>query len=142
MVVTNWAYSIRLNLIDHKTKKLIVSDQPYPSSGLIDENKIGPALQGLTDSVIFEIIYGRNPTAKEISQLKGVLKDKEIPSSIHYPIPDHQQISMKNSFRISGNLDKTEMFSQEIISIPIYPTISKMDLLKIKQALKQITICA
>jgi hypothetical protein len=71
IVRMNGAYSIRLNLIDPKTKKLIVSDQPYPSSGLIDENKIGPALQGLTDSVIFEIIYGRNPTAKEISQLKN-----------------------------------------------------------------------
>ena len=71
LVRMNGAYSVRLNLIDPVTKKLIVSDQPYPASGLIDENKIGPALQGLTDSVIFEMLYGRNPTAKEISQLKN-----------------------------------------------------------------------
>lgn len=71
IVRMNGAYSVRLNLTDPVTKKLIVSDQPYPTSGLIDENKIGAALQGLTDSVIFEMIYGRNPTAKEISQLKN-----------------------------------------------------------------------
>lgn len=63
-------YSIRLNLTDPITKKVVVENLAYPSGGLIDKNKVAPAMQGLTDSVIFQMIYNRNPTSKELELIK------------------------------------------------------------------------
>lgn len=63
-------YSIRLNLTDPITKKVVVENLAYPSGGLIDKNKVTPATQGLNDSVIFQMIYNRNPTAKELELIK------------------------------------------------------------------------
>jgi hypothetical protein len=63
-------YSVRINLTDPITKEIVVKNLAYPSGGLIEENKIAPALQGLTDSKIFQMIYNRNPTAKELELIK------------------------------------------------------------------------
>jgi hypothetical protein len=63
-------YSLRINLTDPITKQLVVQNLAYPSGGLIQQNKIAPALQGLTDSKIFQMIYGRNPTEKELEKIK------------------------------------------------------------------------
>ena len=52
------------------TKKMVTTNLGYPSGGLIEENKIVPALQNLTDANVFEMIYGRTPTAKELNIIK------------------------------------------------------------------------
>lgn len=66
----NGLYSIRLNLTDPITKKIIVQDFSYPSKGWIDEGKIQAAISGLDDSKIFQMIYNRAPTSKELQKLK------------------------------------------------------------------------
>jgi hypothetical protein len=63
-------YSIRVNLTDPITKKTIVEDFSYPSKSWIDEGKIHAALTGLTDARIFEMIYGRTPTTKELNAIQ------------------------------------------------------------------------
>lgn len=63
-------YSIRVNLTDPITKKTIVEDFSYPSKSWIDEGKIYAALNGLTDAKIFQMIYGRTPTTKELNAIK------------------------------------------------------------------------
>jgi hypothetical protein len=63
-------YSIRLNFTDPITKEVVIEDYPYPTKGLIEENKIIPALQGLTDSRVFQMIYNRAPTAKDLEKIK------------------------------------------------------------------------
>lgn len=63
-------YSIRLNILDPISKKIVTTNLGYPSRGLIEENKIVPALQNLTDTNVFEMIYGRTPTAKELNLIK------------------------------------------------------------------------
>ena len=63
-------YSIRVNLTDPITKKTIVEDFSYPSKSWIDEGKIYAALNGLTDARIFQMIYGRTPTTKELNAIK------------------------------------------------------------------------
>jgi hypothetical protein len=62
--------SIRLNISDPITGKVIVEDLAYPRGGLIEKNKIAPAIQGLTDQAIFEMLYNRPPTAAELKQLQ------------------------------------------------------------------------
>lgn len=66
----NGLYSIRVNLTDPITKQTIVEDFSYPSKSWIDEGKIHDALNGLTDARIFQMIYGRTPTTKELNAIK------------------------------------------------------------------------
>ena len=63
-------FSVRINVMDPLSKKIITTNLGYPSGGLIMENKIVPALQNLTDTNVFEMIYGRTPTAKELNIIK------------------------------------------------------------------------
>jgi len=63
-------YSVRINVVDPITNKVVTTNLGYPSGGLIEENKIVPALQNLTDADVFEMIYGRTPTAKELNLIK------------------------------------------------------------------------
>jgi hypothetical protein len=67
---TSGMYSIRINVVDPITNKVITTNLGYPSGGLIEENKIVPALQNLTDTNVFEMIYNRTPTAKELNLIK------------------------------------------------------------------------
>ena len=67
---TSGMYSIRINVVDPITNKVITTNLGYPSGGLIEENKIVPALQNLTDANVFEMIYSRTPTAKELNLIK------------------------------------------------------------------------
>jgi hypothetical protein len=63
-------YSVRINVVDPITNKIVTTNLGYPSGGLIEENKIVPALQNLTDVEVFEMIYNRTPTAKEMNLIK------------------------------------------------------------------------
>ena len=67
---TSGMYSVRINVVDPITNKVVTTNLGYPSGGLIEENKIVPALQNLTDTNVFEMIYGRTPTAKELNLIK------------------------------------------------------------------------
>ena len=63
-------YSVRVNLIDPITNKLIQDDISYPLKGWIPEVAIHDALTGLNDATIFRMIYGRTPTTKELDAIK------------------------------------------------------------------------
>lgn len=63
--------------------------------------------------------------------LQTHLKDNQIESLIHYPLPIHQQLSYKldhpQEFRI------TELLSNEILSIPVSPVMSDTEVEKVVQ---------
>lgn len=63
-------YSIRINIKDPVTNKIVQQDLAYPAGGLIDQNKIGPALQNLSDAAIFQMIHDKPATAADIEKLK------------------------------------------------------------------------
>lgn len=67
---TSGLYSVRVNLIDPITNKLIQNDISYPLKGWIPEIAIHDALTGLNDATIFKMIYGRTPTTKELNAIK------------------------------------------------------------------------
>lgn len=66
----NGLSSLRLNVTDPTTGQVLVEDLGYPRGGLIQKNKVLPAMQGLTDQVIFEMLYNRKPTAAELKKLQ------------------------------------------------------------------------
>jgi len=61
------------------------------------------------------------------NELKEFLKKKKIDTAIHYPKPIHlQKAFIKNFGKI--NLPKTELSSKEILSLPIYNSLSQKKL--------------
>ncbi len=60
---------------------------------------------------------------KKRDKLKKFLKIKGIETAIHYPIPIHRQKAYIDSFG-KIKLNKTEIYSKQILSLPIYPSLS------------------
>ncbi len=60
-------------------------------------------------------------------KLKKFLEQKGIQTAIHYPIPIHKQKAYLNSYG-KIKLKKTETYSKKILSLPIYPGLSKSKL--------------
>jgi dTDP-3-amino-3,4,6-trideoxy-alpha-D-glucose transaminase len=52
------------------------------------------------------------------------LKRDGITTGIHYPYPVHVQPGLTENARIAGSLQKTEALAREILSLPIYPSLS------------------
>jgi len=57
-------------------------------------------------------------------ELQEFLKQNEIDSKIHYPIPIHLQKASKNTGYKKGDFPVTEKQSKHILSLPIYPELS------------------
>lgn len=66
----NGLSSLRINITDPKTNKVLVEDLAYPNGFLLDENKVNTAVLGLTDQRIFELLYNRQPSAAELKELQ------------------------------------------------------------------------
>ena len=61
-----------------------------------------------------------------------------IQTIVHYPIPPHKQLAYKEYNKLS--LPITEKLSNEVLSLPMDPTLTKSDLNKVNDFSK-ITIC-
>jgi len=58
-------------------------------------------------------------------ELMAHLKDNGISCGIHYPIPLHLQPAYKSLGFNQGSFPVSETLSKEILSIPIYPELTK-----------------
>ena len=121
---------IKLDKANKTRQKIIDSYQAAINSPYI--SVLGSGLQPLNNVGHLAVLR-----STKIAKVKKVLDEFEIPTSIHYPIPDHFQISMQNKFKVSGSLKNTELIAKEILSIPIYPSLKKRQLSLIKKALER-----
>lgn len=60
-------------------------------------------------------------------KLKDYLRASDIPTMIYYPIPLHLQPVFKYLGYQQGDFPEAEKASQEVLSLPIYPDITKED---------------
>jgi dTDP-4-amino-4,6-dideoxygalactose transaminase len=58
-------------------------------------------------------------------KLADFLKEKEVQTGIHYPIPNHQQPAVKKTLGLQPKLKKTEEVAGKILSLPMYPELEK-----------------
>jgi len=58
------------------------------------------------------------------NELRQYLKENEIGSLIHYPVPVHRQPAYAD-LRCASSMAQTEKAVQEILSLPIYPELSE-----------------
>ncbi len=65
------------------------------------------------------------------------LKDYRINAGVHYPLPVHLQPAYKNRLLQSGDLCVTELLSQQVVSLPMYPELSDGEIQHVIIALNQ-----
>ena len=53
-------------------------------------------------------------------ELQKFLKERNVETGIHYPVPNHQQPGVTNKFANIPRLPKTEQAVKEILSLPIH----------------------
>jgi len=71
-------------------------------------------------------------------RLQEFLKEKNVQSLIHYPIPPYKQIAYKEFNQL--NYPITELIHNEVLSLPIGPTLEKNDLEVIVNALNSYSV--
>lgn len=72
------------------------------------------------------------------SEIQEKLKEKWIPTAIHYPIPVHMQPYYKNLWYKESICQNTHYLTQNIFSLPIYPWIKEEELKYIGETLLEI----
>jgi len=65
---------------------------------------------------------------KQRDKLREYLRKKNIQALIHYPVPIHLQPAYKGRLKIVGELIETERIAREVLSLPIYPELTKSEL--------------
>jgi dTDP-4-amino-4,6-dideoxygalactose transaminase len=75
--------------------------------------------------------------AQQRDALSTYLAEKGIGTKIHYPVPVHLQPAAKELGYKAGDLPVTEEQSQHILSLPIYPELSREHLVYIVQSIKE-----
>lgn len=74
---------------------------------------------------------------KERSQLMAYLRDSGIYTLIHYPTPIHLQPAYKNLGYSKGDFPVTEEVCEEILSLPIFPSMKEEEVLKVTYAIRK-----
>lgn len=67
-------------------------------------------------------------------ELLAYLREKGVGASIHYPAPVHLQPAYNQA---NSNLVQTERAAKEILSLPIYPELSKSDIMSVIETIKE-----
>jgi dTDP-4-amino-4,6-dideoxygalactose transaminase len=60
-------------------------------------------------------------------RLADYLKEKEIQTGVHYPIPNHQAPAVRQTLGPQPKLERTEEAAGKILSLPIYPDLTKQE---------------
>ncbi|OGY16956.1 MAG: erythromycin biosynthesis sensory transduction protein eryC1 [Candidatus Chisholmbacteria bacterium RIFCSPHIGHO2_01_FULL_49_18] len=74
---------------------------------------------------------------KARNSLQAALKRKGIQSLIHYPLPIHLQPYFKTRVRSVGKLPETERAAREVLSLPMYPQLTKLQLHTITDSINE-----
>ncbi len=74
--------------------------------------------------------------AEKRDQLAAFLKEKEIGTGIHYPISIHKQ-PVYRELGYRDSLPVSEKATEEVLSLPVHPSLSRTDLQEIVEATKE-----
>jgi len=74
---------------------------------------------------------------KARNSLQAALKRKGIQSLIHYPLPIHLQPYFKTRVRSVGKLPETQRAAREVLSLPMYPQLTKSQLHTITDSINE-----
>jgi len=78
-------------------------------------------------SHVFHQYTLRLGSGQERDQLKQFLSAQGVPSMIYYPLPLHLQPALKYLGHKRGDFPEAERVAKEVLSLPIYPELSKKE---------------
>lgn len=65
------------------------------------------------------------------------LKEKEIETGVHYPVPNHQQPAIEELYGKLPPLPKTEDYVKRILSLPMFPALAQEQVKTVSDAIRQ-----
>jgi dTDP-4-amino-4,6-dideoxygalactose transaminase len=74
---------------------------------------------------------------KNREKLREFLSMKGISTGIHYPIPVHKQRVYANLMKTAPQLPITEQFSEEVLSLPMFPELEEEEIMHVTDSVKQ-----
>lgn len=74
--------------------------------------------------------------SQQRDQLQAYLQANGVGTAIHYPVPIHLQPAYHHLGYPAGSLPITERLAQEILSLPMYPQLTPLDILDIADIIK------
>ncbi|MBN1764196.1 MAG: DegT/DnrJ/EryC1/StrS family aminotransferase [Sedimentisphaerales bacterium] len=74
---------------------------------------------------------------KNRDDLKSWLRDRDILTAIHYPVPVHLYPAYQGRIEIAGSLRHTETVVNEILSLPMYAQLSLTEAEQVVEAINQ-----
>lgn len=74
--------------------------------------------------------------SQQRDQLQAHLQANGVGTAIHYPVPIHLQPAYHHLGYPAGSLPITERLAQEILSLPMYPQLTPLDILDIADIIK------
>ncbi len=89
--------------------------------GLKGTPVVSPSVREWAEPV-FHLYVIQTPTRDDLATY---LKEKEVQTGIHYPIPCHLQPAVRTAMGPQPKLEKTEAVVRNILSLPIYPELEK-----------------
>ena len=69
-------------------------------------------------------------------RLAAHLRDKDIGTGIHYPVPIHLQPAYRGRLGDAGSLPETERAAREILSLPMYPELADDQARQVAEAIR------
>lgn len=104
------------------------------SEKLKDLNLITPYVAPYTDRHVYAQYSIR---IKNRDNVIEKMKEKNIPTAVHYPIPLHMQAAYKSLNYKLGDFPTSELVSKEIMSLPMHPFLRDEDMDKVVESLKE-----
>jgi dTDP-4-amino-4,6-dideoxygalactose transaminase len=117
--------NVKLEFLNEWNDKRRHKAQIYDSE-LAGINKIQSSLEPGSKHIYHQYVIA----ADNRDALQKYLKRNGIETLIHYPVPLHKQTAFKDSI-ISGDLINTELRCSQILSLPIYPELTDVQVERI-----------
>ncbi len=103
------------------------------SSGLGGIPGLAPSV---TKAGCTHVFHQYTVRAKKRDQLAAFLKEKEIGTGVHYPIPIHKQPFYKE-LGYKDSMPVSEKAVDEVLSLPVHPALSIADVQTVVEAIKE-----
>jgi dTDP-4-amino-4,6-dideoxygalactose transaminase len=70
-------------------------------------------------------------------ELQAFLKGRDIGTLIHYPLPVHLQPAYRRRLGDVGSLPETERAANQVLSLPMFPELSEMQVQQVAEAIRE-----
>jgi perosamine synthetase len=101
--------------------------------GNVEEITLPPSGRS-KDSSVYHLFVIRTPKRE---QVKNYLQSNGIETGVHYPVPIHLQVPYRQMYGYSeGAFPVSESLSNEVLSLPMYPTLGEDEVVRICDAVK------